>query len=194
MKKRILTWGVVAITMFAVIWLAKSPTSEENKFNESDAAKTFQSNLVETGIEVVGQPIEGFDAYMLLKAFPGLFQSDFDDIKSLEGVYEYKDGELLYKRTTGQSVTSAEQTISNEGYEQLLKKVSERLGIKVEGDKSAKELVQELLKKEEGKGGLFLESSFITDFKECLKAGYPVMESYPRQCKTEDGNSFVEKI
>jgi len=75
-----------------------------------------------------------------------------------------------------------------------LKNVSKRLGMKIEGDKSAKELVQELLKKEEGKGGLFLNNSFITDFEECMKAGYPVMESYPRQCKTEDGNSFVEKI
>jgi len=182
------------ITMFAVIWLAKSPTSEENKFNESNAAKTFQSDLVETGIEAVGQPIEGFDAFMLLKAFPGLFESDFADVKSLEGIYEYKDGELTYKRTTGQPVTSAEKTISNEGYEKLLKNVSKRLGMKIEGDKSAKELVQELLKKEEGKGGLFLNNSFITDFEECMKAGYPVMESYPRQCKTEDGNSFVEKI
>lgn len=194
MKKRLITWGIIAIVMFVVIWLAKSPTSDENSNKVSDIAKTFQSNLVETGIGVVGQPIEGFDASMLLKAFPGLFPSDFDGVKSLEGVYKYKDGELLYERTTGQPVTSAEQTISNEGYEKLLKKVSERLGIKVKGDKSAKELVQELLKIEEGKGGLFLDSSFITDFEGCVGAGNPIMESYPRQCRTEDGNLFVEKI
>ncbi|KKR80184.1 MAG: hypothetical protein UU73_C0006G0012 [Candidatus Daviesbacteria bacterium GW2011_GWA1_41_61] len=34
--------------------------------------------------------------------------------------------------------------------------------------------------------------SGITSFDECLKAGYPVMESYPRQCKTADGKEFVE--
>jgi len=33
----------------------------------------------------------------------------------------------------------------------------------------------------------------ITSFQECLDAGYPIMESYPRQCNA-DGNSFVEEI
>lgn len=34
----------------------------------------------------------------------------------------------------------------------------------------------------------------ITNFDECVAAGNPVMESYPRQCSTEDGESFVEDI
>ncbi|MCF6276457.1 MAG: hypothetical protein L3J07_01265 [Candidatus Magasanikbacteria bacterium] len=190
MKKRLITWGIIIVTIFAVIWLAKSPTNEE--INE--AAETFQSSLVEIGIEEVGQPIEGFDAYMLLHAFPGLFEADFGGVKSLEGVYEYKDGELLYKRTAGQPVTSAEQTVSNEGYEKLLENVSERLDIKIDGDKSAKELVEELLKREEAKGGIFLDGSFITNFEECANAGNSIMESYPRQCRSEDGNLFVEEI
>lgn len=33
----------------------------------------------------------------------------------------------------------------------------------------------------------------ISNFKECVKAGNPVMESYPRQCKT-NGQTFVEEI
>jgi len=33
----------------------------------------------------------------------------------------------------------------------------------------------------------------ITSFQECLDAGYPIMESYPRQCNV-DGNNFVEDI
>ena len=36
--------------------------------------------------------------------------------------------------------------------------------------------------------------SVITNFNECAFAGYPVMESYPRQCRTPDGKLFVEKI
>ena len=35
--------------------------------------------------------------------------------------------------------------------------------------------------------------SDITSFAECENAGYPVMESYPRQC-TADGKHFVEEI
>ncbi len=31
----------------------------------------------------------------------------------------------------------------------------------------------------------------ITNFAECVAAGYPVMESYPEQCRTDDGQTFV---
>ena len=38
-----------------------------------------------------------------------------------------------------------------------------------------------------------IESS-IESFEDCVEAGNPVMESYPRQCKTSDGRNFVEEI
>ena len=34
----------------------------------------------------------------------------------------------------------------------------------------------------------------INSFEECISAGYPVLESYPRQCKTPDGKTFIEDI
>lgn len=34
----------------------------------------------------------------------------------------------------------------------------------------------------------------VKNFDECVKAGYPVMESYPRQCKIPDGKTFVEDL
>ena len=37
-------------------------------------------------------------------------------------------------------------------------------------------------------------SSSINNFDECIAAGNPAMESHPRQCRTADGNHFVEKI
>ena len=36
--------------------------------------------------------------------------------------------------------------------------------------------------------------SIVESFEECIAAGNPVMESYPRQCRTDDGKNFVEKI
>ena len=33
----------------------------------------------------------------------------------------------------------------------------------------------------------------ITSFYECAAAGYPVMESYPEQCRTPDGRLFVNE-
>ena len=39
-----------------------------------------------------------------------------------------------------------------------------------------------------------LPSGAITNFEECARAGYPVGESYPRQCWTPDGKRFVEAV
>lgn len=34
----------------------------------------------------------------------------------------------------------------------------------------------------------------VLSFEDCEKAGYPVMESYPRQCKTPDGRTYAEEL
>lgn len=34
----------------------------------------------------------------------------------------------------------------------------------------------------------------VSDFTECAEAGYPVQESYPRVCRTPEGQSFTEDI
>ncbi len=33
----------------------------------------------------------------------------------------------------------------------------------------------------------------VSSFEDCAAAGYPVMESYPRQCRTPDGRNFTEE-
>jgi hypothetical protein len=38
------------------------------------------------------------------------------------------------------------------------------------------------------------EVGFITSFEDCVSAGYPVMESYPRQCTTPEGNVYTEEL
>ena len=37
-------------------------------------------------------------------------------------------------------------------------------------------------------------TAVITNFDDCVKAGNPVMESYPRQCSTPEGEVFVEDV
>ena len=34
----------------------------------------------------------------------------------------------------------------------------------------------------------------IASFVDCAKAGYPIMETYPEQCRTKDGRTFVKPI
>ena len=36
--------------------------------------------------------------------------------------------------------------------------------------------------------------TLIDSFEDCAAAGYPVMESYPEQCRTPDGKLFVREI
>ena len=36
--------------------------------------------------------------------------------------------------------------------------------------------------------------SQINSFEECVAVGYPISQSYPRQCRTPDGRTFVEQI
>lgn len=38
------------------------------------------------------------------------------------------------------------------------------------------------------------DTKLIMSFEECVAAGYPVMESYPRRCATVDGKHFVEDV
>jgi hypothetical protein len=39
-----------------------------------------------------------------------------------------------------------------------------------------------------------LVDTSINNFQECLKAGFPIMESWPRGCRTADGQMFTEDI
>ena len=34
----------------------------------------------------------------------------------------------------------------------------------------------------------------LVTFKECVEGGNPILESYPRQCKTSDGRTFIEEF
>ncbi len=42
--------------------------------------------------------------------------------------------------------------------------------------------------------GIFEIQTEINDFEDCIAAGNPVMESYPPQCRTQDGRMFTATI
>ena len=43
-------------------------------------------------------------------------------------------------------------------------------------------------------GAQTVTEEMIGSFEECAAAGYPVMESYPEQCRTPEGQLFVREI
>ncbi|ODS39651.1 MAG: hypothetical protein A7315_10700 [Candidatus Altiarchaeales archaeon WOR_SM1_79] len=81
---------------------------------------TFKETLEKLAAQKVGQPIEGFDAHHLIQAFPGLLERDFYGVKTLEGEYQIIDEKLTFVRTKDPPATSAEQMITDEGYNALL--------------------------------------------------------------------------
>jgi len=108
----------------------------------------FRKDLIALGVERVGQPIEGFDAFLLMQAFPGLVASDFDGVETLEGRYEVRDGVIVFKRTQGRS--SAEQTVSGEGYATLLENLSVRLNISLGDPRAIKMIIENIIPAEGG--------------------------------------------
>lgn len=42
--------------------------------------------------------------------------------------------------------------------------------------------------------GCTTDYSHITNYEECVNAGFPIMESYPEQCATPDGRTFTREL
>jgi len=96
-----------------------------------DYTPFFRLDISRAGVEQLGQPIEGFSAFMYLEAIPGLIEADFDGVKTPEGIYKLEGGELKFKRTVTDLVISGEESLSNNGYKKFLKNLSKRLDVKI---------------------------------------------------------------
>jgi len=113
----------------------------------SDLSGLFREKLTLGGVERVGQPIEGFDAPTLKRAFPGFINEDFEGVRTLGGHYKISEGSLVYVRDQGVPVTSAGQAITAAGYRTLLENVSLRLEIEA-GDETSVNMLLEKLSEE----------------------------------------------
>ncbi len=145
------------------------PTEEVN--SPGDHSKIFKEELQRAGVERVGMPVEGFNAFIYLETFPGFEESDFDGVETLEGVYMLDGGALKYVRTAGDMVTSAEETISDEGYKTLLENFSKRVGVKVEEELDIATLLDELREKD-----VYPNSYIFDDFSIWLPEGWYLYE------------------
>lgn len=54
-------------------------------------------------------------------------------------------------------------------------------------------LIRDLYMPGEDRSTVFPDKE-VTDFERCEAAGNPIMESYPRQCRWENGTTVVEVI
>lgn len=121
----IIILGMIVVAGFVTIITLKAqePMSEEN------LARYFENRLIDLGVEDIGQPIEGFDSNLLILAFRGLQNEDFENVEALEGEYRIASGTLEFIRNASSPVSSAERTLSSSGYATLLKNLSARLNL-----------------------------------------------------------------
>lgn len=131
MKSALLIGSMLALLIAGVfVIFAVVPDVEEEgavPYEERVHAAYFADRIVALAIEDVGHPIEGFDAELLLAAYPALIPEDFEGVETFEGRYTVTDGTLEFIRDTARPVSSAARTVSADGYETLLLNLSARL-------------------------------------------------------------------
>jgi len=63
--------------------IEKDPIPRQDNGETGTLASYFNDQIISKGIDKIGQPIEGFDAYLLKRAFPALKDEDFNDVEAL---------------------------------------------------------------------------------------------------------------
>lgn len=107
-------------------------------------AEYFGEQLTTLGVADGFIPIEGFDAGLLMGDFPGLTKNDFINVETLEGHYELQGGELVFVRDQAEPISSAERTVSTEGYGTLLENLSNRFEIEVKSNGDVDEIISKI--------------------------------------------------
>ena len=101
----------------------------------------FYNEIISKGVEKIGQPIEGFDAYLLKRAFPGLEDEDFHNVEALLGFYKYTNNELTFEQNPTGPIHSAAQTVSDKGMETLMDNAAGRLNVDIKNKEDVDELI-----------------------------------------------------
>ena len=144
---KITIFGIVFIAVLAVagpaVWFlnrdATPPEFHDGVATEESAE--FTNKIQSFAVENIGQPIEGFDAEIYLRAFPGLMEADFNRVKTFEGEYIYSDGKLDFTSKQGKYISSAGQAVLEKGHETLLSNLRIRLGT----DLNVEEIVSRII-------------------------------------------------
>lgn len=128
MKKIIIWLLAVGVAVGAGLYISKSYQSAKQS-DRDEVSTYFYNRMVELAIADIGMAIEGFDPQLLMMAYPGLKSEDFQGVEAFEGRYEVNGEEISFVRDQSQPITSAERTVSEEGYQTLLTNLSSRLSV-----------------------------------------------------------------
>lgn len=134
MRKILISFVVLVIVFVLSIALTRN-NKETPQVRNGGVTEYFREEVYKKAVENMGgmMPIEGFDAGLLMGAYGGLVPADFSGVETLEGHYEIQGSEVVFERdASADMISSAERTVSDEGYATLLNNISRRLQSSVE--------------------------------------------------------------
>ncbi|PIR38310.1 MAG: hypothetical protein COV34_01740 [Candidatus Zambryskibacteria bacterium CG10_big_fil_rev_8_21_14_0_10_42_12] len=134
MKTFYIILGILLVVLGGFWLLGSREAGDDTQNITTELTEYFAERMTTLGVRGGMMPIEGFDAGLLIGAFPGLIKADFQDVETFEGHYEIQAGELVFVRDQEQPISSAERTVSNEGYGTLLQNLSTRLDMTVNSE------------------------------------------------------------
>ena len=125
----------------------KEDTVSETKKIDQDIVDVFRFTLEDEVVKKIGQPIEGFEPQMFLAVFPGLVETDFNNVQSSQGIYKIQEGRLIHSISETGLVHSAAGAIGRKGMETLLNNVSNRTGIDLTSNGTITDIMSVLTEK-----------------------------------------------
>lgn len=143
--KKVIFWILIIILIGSFIFILeknKKPKTDDSV--ENHLVEYFIEEIQEKVIDRIGQPIEGFNAYIVNQAFPGIIAEDFIEVETNEGIYTFEKGELVFKRTQEEIITSAEEAINKKGMETLLKNLATRFKIDIYDKNSVDQIINKI--------------------------------------------------
>lgn len=147
MNKTIIWILFVVVLVGGLAYLSRDKNIERPTGTiEQSLILDFTEKMRTGALKRVGQPIEGYSAFIFQESFPGLTAEDFEGVETSEGIYKAIDGKIEFQRVQNDVITSAEEAIGEKGMKRLLENVSGRLRIEVLGIKSIDEIITRLEK------------------------------------------------
>lgn len=138
--------GIIAVVLIAVgAYMFFAPESEAPTAEvTTSAAIYFREELQGRVVSAFGQPIEGFEPFMFMQAYPGIAQSDFENVAAAQGKYTVHGSEVVFDRTSQEPEHSAARAITQPGMRTLLANVATRLGMPATSESEINAILTEL--------------------------------------------------
>lgn len=105
----------------------------------------FKTTLKNEVRDKIGTPIEGYEPFMFLEVFPGLTETDFNNVEASIGKYVIEEGRLVHHLDNTKLVHSAAKAVTDRGLSTLLANVSVRLGVDLTDEGTLTKIMEALI-------------------------------------------------